>query len=245
MHALSPRDILRVWGLAEGRHAIDRALALLDAGYPDMSWDELAGLSIGRRDSLLLDLYGRTFGSDLTGSIECSECTERLEVTLSVADLMGRSGREDGGDVIELATGELQLRFRLPTSQDLAAVAGCDDVASGRRLLLERCLLEASRDGTPVAAKELPPEAMEEMSAHMNERDHLAEVLLDVECPACGHGWQASFDIASFVWARVSTEARLLTSEVHSLAQAYGWAETDILSMSGARRQLYLEMVSG
>jgi hypothetical protein len=37
--------------------------------------------------------------------------------------------------------------------------------------------------------------------------------------------------------------ARRLLIEVHSLASAYGWSETDILSMSEPRRALYLEMV--
>jgi len=36
---------------------------------------------------------------------------------------------------------------------------------------------------------------------------------------------------------------RRLLVEVHALASAYGWSEQEILSLSDARRRLYLEMV--
>jgi len=52
-----------------------------------------------------------------------------------------------------------------------------------------------------------------------------------------------TFDIASFFWAEICVQAKRLLREVHTLARAYGWREMDILSMSPARRQFYLEMV--
>jgi len=52
------------------------------------------------------------------------------------------------------------------------------------------------------------------------------------------------FDIVSFFWSEICVQAKRLLREVHILARAYGWREADILSMSAARRQLYLEMVT-
>jgi hypothetical protein len=37
--------------------------------------------------------------------------------------------------------------------------------------------------------------------------------------------------------------AKAYLNEVHMLAWAYGWREADILAMSSARRQFYLERV--
>jgi hypothetical protein len=37
--------------------------------------------------------------------------------------------------------------------------------------------------------------------------------------------------------------ARSLLAEVHSLARAYGWTESEILALSPQRRSTYLEMV--
>jgi hypothetical protein len=52
------------------------------------------------------------------------------------------------------------------------------------------------------------------------------------------------FDIGAFLWEEIAAQARRLLREVHTLARAYGWREADILVMSAARRQAYLEMVS-
>jgi hypothetical protein len=38
--------------------------------------------------------------------------------------------------------------------------------------------------------------------------------------------------------------ARRALSEVHVLATAYGWSESEIFEMSSARREFYLQMVS-
>jgi hypothetical protein len=51
------------------------------------------------------------------------------------------------------------------------------------------------------------------------------------------------FDIATFFWAEVSAHARRLIRDVHALARAYGWREVEILSMSGWRRERYLEQL--
>jgi hypothetical protein len=67
--------------------------------------------------------------------------------------------------------------------------------------------------------------------------------LIDLSCPACGHGWQVIFDIESFLWAKVSALAKRLLHEVHGLASAYGWTERDILALPAVRRQFYLEMI--
>ena len=145
---------------------------------------------------------------------------------------------------IEIRSGEHILRFRLPNSHDLAALAASGDPASGARLLAERCLIEASRDGTPVAGAELPETAIASLAGRMAECDPQAEVLIDMECPDCGHRWQMLFDIAAFLWTEIAVAAKRLLREVHTLARAYGWREVDILSLSAARRQFYIEMVT-
>ena len=56
--------------------------------------------------------------------------------------------------------------------------------------------------------------------------------------------WQLTLDIVSFLWSEISSLAKRHLREVHTLAWAYGWSEADILAMSPARRQFYLESVS-
>jgi hypothetical protein len=68
-------------------------------------------------------------------------------------------------------------------------------------------------------------------------------VRFSVICPSCGCSWQTIFDIVSYLWTEVTVVAQRVLVDVHELARAYGWPETEILSMSAARRQFYLEMV--
>jgi hypothetical protein len=78
----------------------------------------------------------------------------------------------------------------------------------------------------------------------MAEADPLAEVLVDLACPACGKTFVADLDLGSFVWAELRTHARRLLREVDTLARAYGWTEAQVLALSDRRRTAYLELVS-
>jgi hypothetical protein len=241
MRHLSAHDLLRVWEVGEEQHPIDRALMVLAAAFPELTWEELAKLSIGERDARLLTVRERTYGPRLEGFVECPRCSESLEFDVTVADL--RAGEPAAGEQ-ELASDGFELRFRLPDSRDLAAVLGCRDAAAAHDLLLQRCVLEARREGTPVAGNELPADITAELARSMSERDPQAEVLIDLRCPSCQHCWQALFDIATFFWTELVAQAQRLLREVHALARAYGWREADILAMSARRRQLYLEMAT-
>jgi hypothetical protein len=244
MRPLSAYDLLRVWEVGEDQHPLDRALTLLAVACPEQTWDELAALSVGQRDARLLALREWTCGPRLNGFAECPRCAEGLEFEVAVADLRVAAELDAEEEARELVIDGLALRFRLPNSRDLAAVLDCQDPAAVRSLLVQRCVLEANRDEAPVAGSELPAEAISRLARRMAECDPQAEVLLDLRCPACEHGWQALFDIVAFFWAELAAQARRLLREVHALSRAYGWREVDILGMSARRRQFYLEMAT-
>lgn len=151
---------------------------------------------------------------------------------------------DTANELQQMSVDGYELHFRLPNSQDLAAIANNQDVGSARNRLVQCCIVQACYDGLPVAMEELPDPVIESVTAQMIERDPLAEIQLALTCPVCGHHWQSMFDIVTFLWHEISMEAKRLLREVHILAQAYGWSEGDILSMSAARRQLYIEMVT-
>ena len=111
-------------------------------------------------------------------------------------------------------------------------------------LLVRRCVSQALRDGTEVTVETLPEMVITALSTRIAESDPQAEVQLDLTCPSCAHRWQLTFDIVSFFWMEISAQAKRLLREVHILARAYSWREADILSLSPARRQFYLEMVT-
>jgi hypothetical protein len=157
---------------------------------------------------------------------------------------VGEQNQAPTNQVYEVTIEGYDLRFCLPNSLDLAQVVRCGDVTAARNLLVQRCVLQASRDDGAVAVAALPETVLTTLAESMDQYDPQAEVQLNLSCPACGESWSVLFDIVSFFWTEICVQAKRLLREVHTLARAYGWREADILSMSAARRQSYLEMVT-
>lgn len=242
MRPLSAAQFLEAWerGLAETRWR--RALPLL-AVSSDSSMEGVALLSVGERDRRLLKLREWAFGSQLSSVAECASCGERLEWTVDTTSLRTHEVKLQADQVFDCD--DYNITFRLPNTLDLEAVAGSADADVARNLLLQRCVTSASKAGEHVGPAELPESVTEGLAMRMAEVDPQADVQMDLTCPACGHRWQALFDIEAFFWTEIHAWAQRLLSEVHLLACAYGWREKDILDLSPWRRQFYLGLVSG
>lgn len=241
MRSLGDADILAVWETAHRYHPVDQAIALLMTAEPEHSRDELASLSLGRRDARLLALRLSTFGDALNGRSTCPQCNEAVEFEIACSAL-----RMPDAEVSErtFAAEGYQLRMRPLTSFDLAAAAGAADVAEARRVLLQRCVVEARRDDALVNADKLSEAISAAVAQAALMTDPQAELLFELACPACEHRWQATLDIAHILWREVDARAQRLLMEVHLLARTYGWREADILDMSPTRRNAYLQRVA-
>ncbi len=252
VRALTGDDILDVWERGAQRNSGGRGLAILAAACPELAPDAPAGLTVGCRDALLLEARERTFGPELAATAHCPACDEALEFTARTRDLRLSEETQvaDAGKAsFQWSRPGSQVTFRLPAAGDLEAVGDLAVAAAAERALLTRCVLAANLDGVAVGGAELPEDIAAEVSAAIGAtaaaHDPQAEILLDLACPACGHRWQSPFDIAGFFWAEIAAQARQLLREVDILARAYGWHEADILALTPARRQGYIEMVQG
>ncbi len=248
MHALTAAQLLDVWEQGRGRSLAERALLLLAAACPEVGGapaESLARLPIGRRDADLLTLREQTFGPRLASLADCPGCGGRLEAAFTVADIraVGVAPAADPAEDLALRIGDCEVRFRLPNSLDLLALAGLADRDAARRRLFERCLLEAQCRQEPVTAGELSDTVVDAVAARMGEADPQADVQLAHCCPGCGRQWLATLDIVSFFWSEIDAWACRALGEVHTLASAYGWSEAAVLALSPARRQVYLELV--
>lgn len=241
MHLLGDADILTVWETAHRYHPVDQALALLMAAEPEHTRDELAALPLGRRDARLLALRLATFGDTLNSRDACPTCSEPVEFEISCSAL--HTPDVQASERTLNAAG-YQLRLRPLTSFDVAAAAGAVDVEAARRILLQRCISEARRNDAIVDVDELPDAVGAEIAQAALLADPQAELLFDLACPACAHQWQATLDIAHILWREVDARAQRLLMDVHLLASAYGWRESDILGMTAARRNAYLQRVT-
>lgn len=250
MRPLSASDILYIWEMGQHQHPLDRALTLLSFALPELTGEELIHLSIGQRDTLLLTLREMTLGSTLESFTACPHCQEPLEFALNSADLKGTIPPEMALTSVAhqfypLAIDEFELQFRLPNSQDLAAIVDCADIPTAYQRLIQQCIYQASQNGVAISPHQLPAQVVTLVGEQINQQDPQAEMLLQLACPACGHSWQVLFDIVTFFWTELTVQAKRLLQEVHTLARFYGWREADILSMSPLRRQFYLSLVTG
>ena len=227
-------DFLLVRDLASEQDAVERAVTLVAAASPGEGVDELWGLPLGRRNARLLDLRERLFGRALDAFAECPHCDEPLEFAMDTAALRSDADEAPPAE-LQLETEAGVVRFRLVDSRDLHAASQCASVAAARAVLVERCVIEGP--------EELPEELIERIAEAMEAHDPQAEMLLDLTCPACKGTWQIAFDVAAFLYTEVESEAQRMLREVHVIACAYGWGESEILSMSPRRRRDYLELL--
>ena len=244
MQALGDLDILRIWEWGQARHPVDRALLILAVACPDASRDELAALSIGRRDQRLLKIRESTLGRRMRSYAVCPHCGEQLEFELDTARLAASEEPAATQDEHTLEAGGYVIHHRLINSRDLAAVVGEQEPATVRDALLGRCVLAAEHSGEATAVSQLPTAVIDSLDTELERLDPHACVRLEMQCAECGHDWQTTFDITTYFWTELCHRARRLLWEVDALARAYGWSETEILTISRTRRREYLELIS-
>jgi len=241
MRPLSTTQLLNLWEQGLAQPLAQWALLVLAAACPETPAERLAELSVGARDGRILTLREWAFGPHLTCLAACPACAEKLELTFRVNEIRALPPAET--TALTLTQDGYEVRFRLPNSVDVTAVTGDRDPTENRRLLFQRCLLDARRKGKTIAAEALPKPVVEAIITQMAAADPQADVQLALDCPACGHHWLAPFDIVAFFWTEINTWAYRVMHEVHLLAAAYGWSEADILALTPWRRRFYLEMV--
>ncbi len=250
MHTLTAYEITRAWELGWRKSLPERAAVLLALTFPGAGADRLRALSVGQRNTLLLLLRQKTLGARVAGLARCPRCGARLEFTFDIATLLPSwcenelsAPPQPANTIYAIETGSCALRFRVPTSFDLALVARCNNQETGRDLLIARCVVEATQREQRIKAEQLPAAVIQELGEAISERDPLAEITFGLDCVVCQHSWILLFDIVSFFWTELDALARRLLREVHAIASAYGWRERDILALGARRRQFYLELI--
>jgi hypothetical protein len=232
--------MLAAWerGIAQG--PARRGLALLALAEPDTEPKSLASLSVGQRDCRLLMLREAWFGPQMTGLMSCPACSTELEIELKTTDLRAIAAPEASAIAVRSDSHEIQLR--LPDSSDLIAAAD-RSLADAAQFLLRACVVSAVVDGVEVEPEALSPHLVALCAERLSDADPLADLRLNLNCACCGCRWQAPFDIVPFLWTEFDAWAGRILREIDSLARAYGWSESEILSLSPARRKAYLRMV--
>jgi hypothetical protein len=221
--------------------SVERALVLAAAAEPAGA-GEVARLPLGRRDERILGLHAALGGPRLEATAACPSCGEQAEFSVDTGELLERHA--DAARPAAVEADGFVVHWRPPDSSDVSAAAETGDAAAAESVLLARCATSATGRGGAVEATALPAHVRAEVSRAMSEADPLAEVLVDVACPACETEFVADLDVGAFVWAEVHARARRLLHEVDVLARAYGWTEAEVLALGDRRREEYLALAA-
>jgi hypothetical protein len=243
MESLTAQELLSWWEAGLAQPPSQRAMILLSAATGEAVSVAGRTITVGERDAQLLGLRERLFGPDLAAQARCRQCGEDLDFTLNTCALRRDRPAVDRDYKTAILDG-LLIEFRVPTIDDLLAISEFDDAGAAARTLLARCVRNVARQGVALSVADLTQHAIDLLGESMRQADPLAEIQVSLACPSCGKTSPAIFDIASFLWHELDVGARRIIDEVHALARAYGWSETAILGMPGARRQLYLERIA-
>jgi hypothetical protein len=233
MRTIAALDLLALWERGASRNPIDRCALLYACARPDQPTDAIADLRLGEINARLLELRAAWFGNRIDAHVDCEQCGERLGLTIAVHELL-RPVTDSQPDEVTVAG----LRCRPPSLRDLSAIATEPDPARAAHRLLARCLLE----GNDSVA--LDDRRLREVEDALEAIDPDADLAFDVRCEACGHSGTAQLDPGELLWDEISGRARMVLGEVHQLACAYGWSESDILALTPERRASYLAMVA-
>jgi len=245
---LTAHELLRIWERAVLLHPVDSALHILAMAGPPLGADALALMPVGQRDSELLDIRRATIGDRLEARDQCPACGFEVELILSCAELTSSSRPVPLS--WRMQAGGHDLIVRPLNSLDLAAAASATDEEVGRRVLLGRAIVAASLpdrhlpDDVAPTPDQLPAPVESAVVASLSEHDPLAEVLLEVQCPACAMTWSNVLDVPSFVTAELAARGRRLLADVDTLARAYGWSESEILGLTDDRRAAYVALAT-
>lgn len=239
MPALTARAILEVWEQAITLPAYGRTLRLW-LSLCSRPEDDADNVTVGQCDRALISVYRSLFGNRVVCRADCPKCHEDHELDLDL-NMFNTPQPTVTQPKLRLGTSTLQWRFpraRMLTHLTARPQAG----TTARSQLIRECVVEVRQGKKLLPVEAWPSDLPERLAEVMSAADPLLDPRVALECTGCGYAWSVCFDIAAFLWSEIDVVARRLMNEVHRLAAAYGWSESEILDMSAARRAAYLQM---
>ena len=241
---LSAAQILDVTDAGADADPVARGSVLLATTHPEWEPEQVSGLVLGERESLLLEVRRATLGDVLSARTVCPGCGAGLAADVPAAWLRRDGDPATAAPTFELELGAVVLTIRPPDGTVLARAAAEPDVDSCRLALLAGCIVRAAGPAGILDPAELPSDVVAAAGEAIVERDPRCEFTVALSCVSCGHDWEAGFDAGLFLWEELVAMSIRLADNVDLLARAYHWSEAEIVAMSSRRRRRYVERVT-
>jgi hypothetical protein len=245
MKAVSASGILDLWEQEIDQPLLHKTIKLLDLFFPAKDVDSSALLTIGERDLRLFRVREYLFGPIFNNTSVCPVCSEKMEWKNHLNEFNIPEISENGRTrLFDLKSKEIHVQFRLPNSLDIIQIIEKSEENPKPENLLRSCIVTAKRKDKEVDKHKLPQSLLDEVDLKIEKIEPHADIRLKISCVNCEHKWEAGFDIANYLWSEIHSWAGRILNDVYVLASNFGWPEKDILEMSSARRQFYLDMIS-
>lgn len=208
-----------------------------------------SSLSVVDRDLLILYLRILTFGPELWGITTCpvKGCETKLDFTFDLASLTLPVRDESSIDktvLINSSSGPVRVIYREPAGTDQIAIMGKTTPYEAWLNLLSGCIVQlGDRDDTTVSPRDLeklPVKTLEEIDNHISDSMKSLDWDVTFSCPQCNNDFTSTIDIHACFWEELLYSGGSLREDVHTLAFYYNWSESDILSLSRWKRQMYV-----
>ena len=203
--------------------------------------DDVWQWTLARRLQTLIELTIATRGDKLELEVTCQNphCREVIELPIQLSWFRNQANAEP----IECRVSEDRvLGLRLPTAQDQINWLTQDDLDDW----VLRCaqdLITSVNQQTPAEDFKLQPAWLESIEQTLEQHDELMTLELETECAACGHSFSLALDLEQQLLALLQQQQQRLLRQIHTLAASYHWNESEIMALSAARRQHYLDLL--
>lgn len=215
---------------------------VVDSDGTPLDLKEVWSLSLSQRLQLVLSIGLRTLPSVLGVSVNCPACDDLLGLNVDLAAFQGsedissiRCHPESNVDIIlRLPTGDDQCKWLEEEREWNASVWSAQAAAS----------LVVNHDGRqPEPGWVVPETWVPAIAEALEQADPLTAATLETTCCGCQHDFSVIFDVEEHVISRIRGLQPRLLDEVHRLATAYHWTETEIFNVPTKRRRKYLELI--
>lgn len=232
--SLSDR-LLQAWERGRARPLAERADCALRI-MPEH--EQTIPATLFERDAALLRLRVALHGPLTDAVVLCPACGSEFDVQV---DLDRIEQHAVAAEAVSVTVDGFRAVVRPPEPGDLSGIDGLDAPALAD-VLFRRCVAEATFHDEPIAVSALPGSVRLAASRALSQLG-MESPAADLICGDCGADWRAPIDIARMVLRDIDAWVTQQLDDVHRIASAYHWTERDILALSPARRQFYLEAI--
>jgi len=232
-------ELLVAEAVAKGRTRPQQVTGVLAAVFARLGElkaepSTLRALGTGVREWLLQQAALRFWRGSDWFEAECMVCGTPFDTSAALRDAP-RAEAGSGYPVIEVSTSLGCRRFEAPNGRHEEALARMSGMPGQRDLLVLCGLAPTARDDTRRFTEG-------DVATIANRFDEICPDVADqlsLTCPSCQAPTEARLDPLTFAFPSQQGVLR----DVHRIACAYHWRETEILALPASRRRAYVEMI--